>query len=423
MTDGRHVVRLQPDMPSKPQVFLSYAAEDQDVAVRIQQHLEVQGLTCWMAPLSIAPGSDFPVEIVKAIEDAKVLVLLLSRCSNASRYVQQEVRVAFDKGTRIVPIQIEPVELSDELELYISSVHRLESSPAAPAADLDRLVSTVKTALEEITLSRTARLIRFVRRGRRALLAAGLLLALVVSYPAIVSRFRRRTNPIDGQQYAWVPPGEFVLGCSPGDSECGEDEKPAGRRKITAGFWLATSEATVKQWNAYARKLGLKPLDGDGELPAIGITRDQAIVYCRAVGGRLPTETEWEYAARAGSEAPRYGRLPEIAWYNGNSGQQLHAGGGKQPNAFGLYDMLGNVWEWTSDRYYDHYDAEGEEEPAHETDAVPDIPPNGYGVVRGGSSISDASALRASNRFGVPPDSLADVSDPLIGLRCARDRF
>jgi formylglycine-generating enzyme required for sulfatase activity len=63
----------------------------------------------------------------------------------------------------------------------------------------------------------------------------------------------------------------------------------------------------------------------------------------------LPTEAEWEYAARAGSTTARYGSLDDIAWYKGNSGGKTHEVGQKQPNAFGLYDVLGNFWQWTAD--------------------------------------------------------------------------
>lgn len=375
-----------------------------------------------MAPESLPLGSDFPSQIVKAIGEAKVLVLVLSRYSNESRAVQQEVRLAFEKERGIVPIQIEPVDLSDELKFYIATAHRLESTQQTPAADLDRLVSAVQSTVKEAELSRAARLSRLIRRYRYPLAAACVLLLLAACYPAMMTWLHRWTNPIDGQRYAWIPPGEFLLGCSPGDSSCDDDEKPASRQTVANGFWLATTEVTVKQWNAYATKHGLKPLDeeGHGDLPVMGVTRDEAIAYCRAVGARLPTEREWEYAARAGSQASRYGRLPEIAWFKGNSDEDLHPGGEKLPNAFGLYDTLGNVWEWASDRYFDRYDEEGEEEPLPSTDGVPDIPPNGSGVVRGGSSLSEASALRASNRFGIPTD-LSGVVDPLIGIRCARN--
>ena len=83
-------------------------------------------------------------------------------------------------------------------------------------------------------------------------------------------------------------------------------------------------------------------------LPVETVNWNEAKSYCEAIGGRLPTEAEWEYATRAGSTAARYGNLDEIAWYSENSGNQTHEVGQKRANAFGLYDMLGNMWQWVA---------------------------------------------------------------------------
>ena len=129
------------------------------------------------------------------------------------------------------------------------------------------------------------------------------------------------------------------------------------------------------------------------QLPIEQVNWTEAGDYCKAIGGRLPTEKEWEYAARAGTTDARYGALDAIAWYSGNSGKSTHPVGlNKQANAYGLYDMLGNVWEWTSD----NYDA-------------------GRKVVRGGSWSDSPQFVRVSGRGGDGPTNR--LSD--IGFRCA----
>jgi formylglycine-generating enzyme required for sulfatase activity len=147
--------------------------------------------------------------------------------------------------------------------------------------------------------------------------------------------------------------------------------------------------------------------------PVERVTWDEARQYCEAVGGRLPTEAEWEYAARAGTRQSRYGDLAAIAWYDSNSDKQTHPVGKKDKNPWGLYDMLGNVWEWVADRYQADY---------YKTLSSPAIDPQGpaartFRVLRGGSWFNFSRFARASSRFiGEPEGRWNDV-----GFRCARE--
>lgn len=147
----------------------------------------------------------------------------------------------------------------------------------------------------------------------------------------------------------------------------------------------------VRFCNALSQREGLAPayrLHAGGE----GVEWDTS-----SEGYRLPTEAEWEHACRADTTGPRYGRLDEIAWYRGNSRERIHDVGGKRPNPWGLYDMLGNVWEWC----WDVYDAE-----VYGT----------YRVLRGGGWFDEHWSCRASVRRRSHPTFQIDD----VGFRVAR---
>ena len=200
-----------------------------------------------------------------------------------------------------------------------------------------------------------------------------------------------KVNPKDGLTYVWIPPGRFTMGCSPGDGECYDDEMPAHEAAIAAGFWLGQTPVTQQ---AYQRVTGSNPSHFKGaNLPVETVNWDKAQSYCQAIGGRLPTEAEWEYAARAGTTGARYGNLDDVAWYSGNSGNQTHDVGQKQPNAWGLFDMLGNVWQWTADWYNT---------------------PGQFRTLRGGSWLDLPRDVRGSDRSRVGPGLRVGN----LGLRC-----
>ena len=152
------------------------------------------------------------------------------------------------------------------------------------------------------------------------------------------------SNPADELNYVWIPAGTFMMGCSAQDSECKDNEKPTHQVNMEKGFWLGQTEVTVTAYRRFAAKSARHSPAGEGTLPVSGVSWADAKEYCAAMGVRLPTEAEWEYAARAGNSQPYYGVISDIAWYADNSGDAPHTVGTKQPNAFGLYDMLGNVW-------------------------------------------------------------------------------
>jgi len=215
-----------------------------------------------------------------------------------------------------------------------------------------------------------------------------------------------QTNPKDGLTYVWIPPpasGTFLMGCSPGDAECYPDEKLPHAEQIANGFWLGQTEVTQAAWKKVNGGDSPSHFKGD-QLPVENVNWNQAGAYCKAIGGRLPTEKEWEYAARAGTTGARYGSLDGIAWNSGDSRNTTHPVSLKPPNAFGLYDMLGNVWEWVADDWAAY--------PGGSITAC-----KGCKVVRGGSWDRNSMYVRASDRHQVPPSTRS--SD--IGFRCVGD--
>ena len=223
-------------------------------------------------------------------------------------------------------------------------------------------------------------------------------------------------NPKDGLTYLWIPPGTFMMGCSPGDGECFYYERPAHQVAISKGFWIGQTPVTVWAYKRFAgatgRQMPSAPSFNSGwaneNMPIVNVTWEDAQAYCRWVGGRLPTEAEWEYAARGGSTEARYGPVDEVAWYRDNSAGQMHDVAEKRANAFGLYDVIGNVWEWVNDRWDDTY---YQKSPSHD----PRGPTSGQDrVLRGGSWDNPPQYVRVSNRYGYDP-AYGNYHD---GFRC-----
>ncbi len=154
-----------------------------------------------------------------------------------------------------------------------------------------------------------------------------------------------------------IPAGEFWMGAENGYP----DEKPVHRVTLSLGFDIMKYEVTQGQWEAV---MGSNPAhfkDCGSRCPVETVSYLDVQAFLSKLNAqkdgwqyRLPTEAEWEYAARAGTKGDYAGDLDAMAWYKANSGEKTHPVGQKQPNAWGLYDMHGNVWEWVQDWYGDY---------------------------------------------------------------------
>jgi formylglycine-generating enzyme required for sulfatase activity/predicted Ser/Thr protein kinase len=224
------------------------------------------------------------------------------------------------------------------------------------------------------------------------------------SPPGIAKEMREITNSI-GMKLRLIPAGEFMMGAVPGDDDALEDEKPKHRVKITKVFYIGVYPVTQEQ---YEQVMGENPSGFEGDdCPVEDVSWYEAQEFCDKLSQltgeryRLPTEAEWEYACRAGTTTKYYWGDEmdgDYAWYEENSGDETHEIGRKQPNAWGLYDMSGNVGEWCGDWYDENYYSRS---PAKD----PVGPSSGNDrVLRGGRWNSDSGGIRSSTRDGYRPD-------------------
>ena len=211
-----------------------------------------------------------------------------------------------------------------------------------------------------------------------------------------------------------VEAGSFNMGATPEMKSPYKDEKPVHRVTMTNDYYIGKYEVTQALWQAV---MGSNPsyFKGD-DLPVEAVSWGDCqdfISKLNAMTGkhfRLPTESEWEYAARGGKKSRGYKysgskTLGDVAWYDGNSGSKTHAVGTKQPNELGIYDMAGNVWEWCQD-WKGSYSSSPQANP---TGAVG----GSYRVIRGGNWRDSARGCRSSGRFGLTPG----YRDFSLGLR------
>jgi formylglycine-generating enzyme required for sulfatase activity len=419
------------------QVFLSHSGADAKKAEKLCLALEAEGITCWIAPRDIPGGASYSGEIVRAIAESRLLVLLYSSDAAQSRHVRSELEVAFNDGDSILAVRLQDHEMPTDLQYFLSTGQWIDAFKNDFDLELDHIVKSIQAAVAGAALPHA---VEPSRRRMNVTYIAALLLGIAgiamwlrpgastreappaaagevrVAQPpkttpnALSGPSKEMINIKDQQRYVLIPAGRYLMGCSGADSECEDDEKPARWVSIAKPFWLGQTEVTVGAFSEFAKTLGRKVPTPANQLPVTEVDRADAVAYCRWAGGTLPSEAEWEYAARGGVSEPRYGPLLEIAWIDRNSGEMPHPVGQKQANAYGLQDMLGNAAEWVLDRYYQKYDEEDAGSPP-----VEPIAGNATAIVRGGSWASGASSARASNRAEMEKDAM----EPFVGFRCA----
>lgn len=366
------------------EVFISYSSKNKNAAQAVCHILEQNRIKCWMAPRDISGGCSYGDVIDEAISACKVFVLVFSEQSAVSQWVQAELNIAFTEQRHIIPFRIDEAPLKGSNRLILNQAHWIDAYPDYEVKFRD-LVDSVAKAL-----------------GRN------LRKPVVEGHDCVDIRMVK------------VEGGTFMMGATREQGKDASDLERPVHEVTLSDFCIAESAVTVAQYREFCeatgRNMPVEPNWGWVENhPVVNVSWHDAFAFAQWKGMRLPTEAEWEYAARGG----RYTRhckysggnmIDEIAWYEGNTNKNgTMPVMTKKPNELGLYDMSGNVYEWVND-WSDDYVDQPQTDPLGPEDGI-------IKAARGGSWHSPSKNLRVSNRDNDPPEFYCHN----VGFRLASD--
>jgi formylglycine-generating enzyme required for sulfatase activity len=290
--------------------------------------------------------------------------------------------------------------------------------------EIEELLQLVRESRDEVQTVRAGEELLLKGRLSEARILWEELLLRVPGFPGLGERLKSvklqesalpllfKRNSRDGLLYVLVKQGIFRMGAAPGDGDARPEEKPVRRVKISRPFWITQTPVAVGAYRRYRPNVAhVVHEPWQASLPMTGVTWEEALQFCRNSGGRLPSEAEWEFAARGGVEGLRFpwGTYPRAC------PTDVAAVGHAEPNGFGLMDVCTNVWEWCADAFDEGY---------YRSRPDPDVDPLGpekgkRRVVRGGSYCSNPLARRLSARAGKVSRVIENLKD--IGFRCVID--
>ncbi|WP_130471513.1 formylglycine-generating enzyme family protein [Candidatus Magnetaquicoccus inordinatus] len=230
------------------------------------------------------------------------------------------------------------------------------------------------------------------------------------------------TNSI-GMEFVLIPPGSFMMGSEKNsDKNASVSETPRHKVTLRKAFYMGKYEVTQAQWQEVMGNNPSKFPSPHHPVEKVSWTDAQQFIQQlnareKSTLYRLPTEAEWEYTARAGTTTRFYWgegehSIGQYAWYDKNASQQTHPVGQKLPNAWGVYDMAGNVWEWCQDWHHEDY---YQKAPEFDPLALEKGTARGR-VIRGGSWFANAASTRSADRFADHPSR----HDGSLGFRLLR---
>jgi formylglycine-generating enzyme required for sulfatase activity len=392
-------------------IFISYSSKDRESVERVQLALRAQGHDVFFDRVNLPAGEEYDVRIREAIESSELFIFVLSENALAAgSYTLSELEIAEETwplpAGKVLPVMLRPVDFK-QIPPYLDSVTVLE-----PKGELE---ADVADAVHRIASIR-----------RRAILkiAAGCVVIAALAGGGTVWYWTNRQpkqeiHTWDGSPAVLVPAGAFTMG----------DDAESPRREVYLdAFYLDKYQVTTARFGKFLQATGsLRPPDGwddagpesNGELPVIGVDWNDADAYCHWAHKRLPTEAEWEKAARGtdaraypwGNDSPdstraSFGRSAANPYRDGLTPVGSHPAG-KSP--YGAHDLAGNASEWVADWFSESFPTSDVRNPKG--------PATGEGrVIRGSGWDEPAERLLSTKRYHASPGQRLDD----LGFRCAQ---
>jgi formylglycine-generating enzyme required for sulfatase activity len=427
-------------------LFISYRRENGSQMARLlRTYLEERGYRVFLDVEELKAGH-FDMALLRNIEAAQTFIVILSpgcldRCKNDGDWLRIEIAQALKLGKKIIPLMMEGFKFPPKTEMP-EDMNELDRHQAVLysndffQASMDKLCGNLGSP-KGIKPPKTWK--SLVLLGGGLALLGGAIAYLFLHHPGgTVNRTGENTqaqpttasgvpqapqnalpnlaNKPDAQMVL-IPAGTFMMGSTDG---VGATDEHIQHEVYLDAFYIDKYPVTFDEFDKFCEATGApKPADngwGRAARPVVNVSWNDAQAYAKWAGKRLPTEAEYEKAVRGGTNTLYFfgydaAQLGDYAWDFDNAGGITHRVGQKKPNPFGLYDIIGNVWEWCSDWYgMDYYSMSPPKNPQG--------PETGkYRVLRGGSLVDTPMNLRSAMRDWGMPESRT----PRHGFRCAKD--
>ena len=392
-------------------IFISYSSDDIAIAKEIAEELQSRGWSVFW-DRTVPPGKDGFDIIEFELENARCVIVLWSKSSIKSKWVKEEAGEGLEKEI-LIPVFIEKVRPPFGFK-RIQAADLTNWKRGIPNSEFDKLIKSIQSLSgmpskqskpDEKEPSKRDTTTSIIEQPLKS----------SESDEDTPSEIEFKIPSTTGKSVSLllrrIPAGSFLMGSPEEEKDRRQTESPQHQVTIPHDIYLGKYPITQKQWRAV---LGKNPANfkGNTNRPVECVSWDDCKDFIQKLNDlgqgtfRLPSEAEWEYACRAGTDTrfywgndSEYKEIDQFAWFSGNSSGKTHPIGKKEPNPWGLYDMNGNVWEWCEDDWHENYKG-----APQDGSAWIDSPRGSARVIRGGSWLKYPGNCRSAIRNAWTPD-------------------